>query len=435
MSDFLRAQTSSTFRIASSTFNLPLHERETCGAHSHFGLSLENARSGSKSVAACTLQGAQRDAVLRRAKFCGVPVGPRIVELFPQLNVIVRKFDNVRCPGVKTGSWTRNNVLSSDSDWELLSSESATIVMSDNCTVDAVYVPYRADPCVRRNLQWMPGCFDVLSQLQRPVKQRGCDFFGRMYMIGWRFDAYSNCFRRYSPVAHFSGLQHPTLPHHHGISPLQYTTVTSHIACLSFLERRHLPNHARARGKMRKASGAPSIFPEMQDVDATTAAISQSYACDAHKDIQDKLPETIGFYPRAPRAPDWTFALPDSKVLIDLSNGPCMVYVNPQKRHATMASACANHGDLGSAIFTKTVMLGERARRTYRPTAIELRQQAEREQRMEYKYKCIVISSLKQKRCAFRDFKGVPCKRLRQLLLVHGQKHDDGLWSYRPNQE
>ena len=292
----------------------------------------------------------ERDEVLRRTMLCDVPVGKFIADI---VDVdIIANFDEVHCPEVMTGLWTKEHLLSHDNNWEFLSTDKASLVMSSFHEAYALYVPWKADPIVRNKLQWMPRCYDVLARFQRPVEKRGCDFIGNMHMIGWRFDTYSNSFKTYSPVSYFSK-RHKCIP-------------ALHLAGISYLEGRHLPNHANARGALRRESGAPSIFPGVSKVEATTAAVSKGYACDAHEDILDKLPESIGFYPSASTPADWTFALPDSKLLIDLKKGPCMIYVNPQKRHATLMSSCKpEHDGLGSAIFTKRVMVGQRARKSF----------------------------------------------------------------------
>ena len=172
-------------------------------------------------------------------------------------------------------------------------------------------------------------------------------------MVGWRFDMFRNRFQRYACKRYF---------------PKIYKAVVArHFQAMSRLEKRHLPVHARARREMRKRTNAPSIFPEVQEIAATTGAISKGYECDAHQDPLDTLPESIGFYPSKPKRENWTFALPDAKIMIDLSKAPCMIYVDPKKEHATMSCGGSSelHGGIGSALFTKRVMVGERARREF----------------------------------------------------------------------
>ena len=184
----------------------------------------------SRSIASCTLKGSLRHEAIRRGKLCGERVGNHIDSLL-EVDVILRSFKCTHTPKVKSGFWTRESMMHTDPSWKILSPKRASLVMSTLDDIVALYVPYQADPIVKRNLQYMPH-YDVLKTFQRPVEKRGCEFNGSMYMVGWRFDMFRNRFQRYACKRYF---------------PKIYKAVVArHFQAMSRLEKRHLPVHARA---------------------------------------------------------------------------------------------------------------------------------------------------------------------------------------------
>ena len=288
------------------------------------------------------LSGKERKIALSKARICGFPLGSNLKAL-SCLDVFFRK----RIPFKQNKSlqkWSPNEL--EKQGYETLPKNRACIVLEKTSyNVFCIYVPCTADPCVEHELRFFKMAFLIASKVKPKLAKRGFDFEGSMYMFGHRFDTYSNAFKEYAYNA-------DTLDEEMGV-------LASHFSGMQSLERRHIPALSDERAHLVENVNAPTLVGE--NVVATTGSITKGYGCLPHKDKLSLLVESIAFHNPPLHRLKWKFALPCAKVMVDLGGAPGMLYVPAKEYHATLPCG-EDHIGLGSAIFTKSLLVGRRAR-------------------------------------------------------------------------